>query len=113
MMDHAEEKRQTDRFACGSPVEWAYFNKSEKHSALMRNFSHDGVCFECSRAPVSGATIMLRLETYHPECRSDCKENTECPWPRSIVLGNVKWCRDMSSSGLPRFGVGVKFLLQG
>jgi hypothetical protein len=109
LMDHAEEKRRNDRFACGTPVEWGYFNKSEKHSAKMLNFSHEGICFECSRAPVNGATIMVRLETYQSECRSDCKDEWNCPWPRSIVLGDVKWCHDITSSGLTRFGVGVKF----
>jgi hypothetical protein len=77
----------------------------------MRNFSHDGACFECAQALVNGATIMVRLEAYQAECISACREETDCPWPRSVVLGEVKWCRDLSTSGPPRFGVGVKFHL--
>jgi hypothetical protein len=110
-MEHSEEKRREERFSCGSPVEWAYFNKSEKHNARMRNFSRAGACFESSRAPVHGATILVRLEAYQTDCRSDCREGSDCPWPRSMVLGEVKWCRDIAGSRLPLFGVGVKFQL--
>jgi hypothetical protein len=109
MAENSEEKRQDERFSCGSSVEWAYFNKPEKHSARMRNFSHAGACFECSQAPIHGATIMVRLEAYQAECRSDCREKSDCPWPRWNVLGEVKWCRGITGSGRPLFGVGVKF----
>jgi hypothetical protein len=105
------EKRREERFSCGSPVEWAYFNKVEKHNARMRNFSHTGASFECSQALVNGATIMVRLESYQAECRSGCGEKSDCPWPRSVVLGEVKWCRNVSGGGVPLFGVGVKFHL--
>jgi len=107
----SEDKRREERFSCGSPLEWAYFNKAEKHDARMRNFSHAGACFECSQAPVHGATIMVRLGAYQTECRSDCKEESDCPWPRLLVLGEVKWCREITDGRLPLFGVGVRFHL--
>jgi hypothetical protein len=106
-----KEKRRDMRFACNSPVEWAYFNKPESHSAQMRNFSLAGACFECSQALVYGATVLVRLEGYQPECRSECKGRGDCPWPRFLVLGEVKWCRGISGSIPPRFGVGLKFHL--
>jgi hypothetical protein len=106
-----KDKRLDERFTCRSPVEWTYFNKPESYSAQMRNFSVTGACFECSQALVRGATIRVRLEDYQTECRSDCRDRSECPWPRSIVLGEVKWCHGISDSGLLRFGFGVKFHL--
>lgn len=110
-MQDSDEKRREERFACGSAVEWAYFNKPEKHNARMRNFSYAGACLESTQALVPGAAIVVRLETYPGECRSDCREQSECPWPRSLILGEVKWCRDITRSRPPRFGVGVKFHL--
>jgi hypothetical protein len=111
-MQSDEEKRRNERLACRSPVEWAYFNRPETHTGVMRNFSHYGASFECSQALVNGATVMVRLGTWQPDCRSGCQEKADCPWPPSIVLGDVKWCRDLSGSGPPRFNVGVKFHLQ-
>lgn len=103
------DKRRDERFACRSPVEWTYFNKAERYSAQMRNFSMAGACFECSQALSQGATILVRLEGYQAECRSECTDINDCPWPRSIVLGEVKWCRGITGSGPLRFGVGVRF----
>lgn len=110
-MEHSEDKRREERFSCGSPVEWAYFNRPEKHNARMRNFSYAGVCLESPEALVHGATIVVRLEAYEAECRSDCKDKNACPWPRSLILGEVKWCRDINRSRPSLFGIGVKFHL--
>jgi hypothetical protein len=110
-MEHPPEKRCNERFPCRTPVEWAYFNKPEKHSACMLNFSRNGACFECSEALIHGATIMVRLEAYQAECRAECKMGDECPWPRLMSLGEVKWCQGLPGAGLQRFGVGVKFHL--
>jgi len=110
-MGQPTEKRYNERLSCRAPVEWGYFNKPEKFNARMLNYSRNGVCFECSRAPINGATIRVRLEAYHAECGSECRNNDECPWPRSIGLGEVKWCLGLPGIGAQRFGVGVKFHL--
>jgi len=110
-MEQPTEKRCNERLPCSTPVEWGYFNKPEKFNARMLNYSRNGVCFECSRAPINGATIQVRLEAYHAECGSECRNNDECPWPRSISLGEVKWCLGLPGIGAQRFGVGVKFHL--
>jgi hypothetical protein len=70
----SQEKRCDARFSCRAPVEWAYFNKVEKHSARMLNNNQTGACFECSDALMNGATIMFRLEAYWVECEAGCKE---------------------------------------
>lgn len=108
-----EDKRRDDRLACRSPIEWAYFNRPQIQSGVMRNFSHDGASFESTQALVSGATVVVRLENYPAECRSGCSARSSCPWPRSIILGDVKWCRDLSGGGAPRYGVGVKLIPYG
>ena len=68
------EKKCDARFSCRAPVEWAYFNKVEKHSDRMLNHSQTSACFECSDALINGATIMVRLEAYWAECEAKCKE---------------------------------------
>ena len=110
-MEQPPEKRCNERFPCRTPVEWGYFNKPEKYSARMLNYSHTGSCFECSQALINGATVLVRLEAYGAECGAECRNGDECPWPRLISLGEVRWCRDLAGIGTRRFGVGVKFHL--
>jgi len=106
-----DEKRQNVRSPCRSRVAWAYFNKDEVHAGQLRDFSSHGASFECFQAPLQGTTILLRLENYPSDCRSGCDEKMVCPWPRSMVVGDVKWCRGLPGSGPPLFGIGVKFHL--
>ncbi|MFO7708163.1 MAG: PilZ domain-containing protein [Desulfobacterales bacterium] len=110
-MEKTSERRRQERFACGSPLKWAYFNKAEFHNARMCNFSHAGVCFESAEALVPGAAVVVRLEGYRVECVAECSDQSECPWPRSIALGEVKWCRGANDGGPHLFGAGVRFHL--
>lgn len=107
-MQKPPERRRHERFACGSQLKWAYFNKAENHNARMSNFSHAGVSFEGPEALVPGATIVMRLEGYQAECKAQCRDQGDCPWPRSIAVGEVKWCQS-ANSGVPSFESGVRF----
>ena len=73
-MEQPPEKRCDERLSCRTPVEWGYFNKSEKYSARMLNYSHTGACFESPHALINGATILVRLEAYRGECGSECRQ---------------------------------------
>ncbi len=110
-MEKTPERRQHQRYACGSALKWAYFNRTEFHSARMCNFSHAGVRLESPEALVPGATVVLRLEEHRAECMGQCRDQSDCPWPRSIAVGEVKWCRVAATEKLPAFGAGVKFHL--
>lgn len=105
------EKRREERALCHAAVIWAYFNKPETHPASLRNFSRAGACVECSQAPILGSTIMVRMEAYPAGCRKGCNHEGNCPWPRSLTLGEVKWCREMAGGGPQRFEVGLQFHL--
>lgn len=110
-MVHDVEKRRDERISCRASVAWAYFNKTETHGASLRDFSRAGACVECSEAPIRGSTIVLRMEAYPAGCREGCTDEGNCPWPRSIALGEVRWCREISGGDPQRFGVGLKFHL--
>lgn len=105
------ERRRQERYACGSAGKWAYFNRAEFHSARMFNFSHAGACFESPEALMPGATVVVRLEDYRPECTAQCRGPSDCPWPRSIAVGEVNWCRGASGDRRPAFRAGVRFHL--
>jgi hypothetical protein len=110
-MADAAEKRREERVLCHAAVIWTYFNKPETHPASLRNFSPAGACVECPQAPLLGSTIMVRMEGYPAGCREGCKNEGDCPWPRSLTLGEVKWCRELSGGGARIFGFGLQFHL--
>jgi hypothetical protein len=110
-MEKTSERRRHERFACGSAVKWAYFNRAEVHAARMCNFSHAGVSFEGPEEIAPGATIVVRLEEYRAGCTPKCPDQGDCPWPRSIAVGEVKWCQSANGGGRFSFESGVRFHL--
>jgi hypothetical protein len=99
------EKRSLPRIVCRASVRWSYFNKPEQHPAQMLNHSDTGLYFESSFVLTPGATVLIRLEA-RP---SSCPLGGECAWPRTLSVGEVRWCRPLSGSDAPRFGVGVQY----
>jgi len=111
MLKENPEKRPSARFEHKSKITLESFEVGVIQEARMLNYSQTGACFESSEALINGATIMVRLEGYPAECGSECKLGDDCPWPRLVSLGEVKWCRHFPEAALQRFGVGVKFHL--
>jgi hypothetical protein len=103
-MDRKREKRDGRRFPCRVRVRWSYFNQAESHAAKLLNYSWEGVGLESDQPLIGGSSIVVRLEGGADTCRSDCTDAAQCPWLRSMVIGNVKWCEpgprvDMPPSG--------------
>lgn len=110
-MERRHEQRDGRRFPCRTRVRWSYFNQPESHAAEMLNFSVEGVALEGNQPLVNGSSVVMRLEADADKCRPDCIESTECPWVRSMVLGQVKWCEPGPRVDAPASGwkAGVRF----
>jgi len=108
-MEGQSEKRQGRRFPCQVRVQWAYFNQPGSHPARLLNFSREGVALETEQSLTDGSSIIMRMDGDAGECRPDCNDPAECPWPRSMLLGHVKWCRPWSPEGSEnRWGAGIR-----
>jgi len=71
----------------------------------MINFSTAGAFLE-SLFPVSpGASILIQVKDYI----FTCEEPDRCPWPRTVVLAEVKWCSELEADAERRFGLGVQY----
>ena len=103
-MDRKYEQREGRRFDCQVRVRWSYFNQAESHAAEMLNYSLDGVAIAANRPLVNGSSVVMRLEADAAIYRPDCIESTECPWVRSMVLGQVKWCEPGPRAGASASG---------
>jgi len=103
-MDRKHEKRDGRRFDCRVRVRWSYYNRAESHAAEMLNYSLDGVAIAANQPLVNGSSVVMRLEADAGKCRPDCIESTECPWVRSMIIGQVKWCEPGPRAGASASG---------
>jgi hypothetical protein len=98
-MDHEHEKRNGRRLPCRVQVRWSYFNRAESHAAKTMNYSPEGVGLELDRPLIDGASVVVRLEDDADICRPECADAAECPWLRSMVIGDVRWCEQRRPTG--------------
>jgi hypothetical protein len=100
----AKEKRMYERYNCEAIIKWSYFNNDRFFEAKILNFSRNGIYFETSHEVKPRSTILIRLETLlSKNMRLD---DHECM--RTVTLGEVKWCNELSADGDSYYGVGVR-----
>jgi hypothetical protein len=103
-MEPKVEKRSENRQKCDAAIEWAYFNRGDYFSARMLNFSKGGGYFVSGQPLIPGATILMRLRGFDSAGRGSRERRTL----RTTALGEVKWCRELSSTAA-QFGIGVRY----
>jgi hypothetical protein len=103
LAEHAE-KRAYQRYNCEALIKWSYFNKDRLFDAKIVNFSQDGFSFETSFEIRPHATIFTRLENLFTKNMS--LSEYECL--RTISIGEVRWCKELSKDGLSYYSVGVR-----
>jgi hypothetical protein len=108
MTSHTE-KRRDGRVACSVRLEWAPLSAADEHAATLTNFSQGGLGLESRRALPKRSTIRIRMDAHTAPCRAACGGG-ECPWPRSVAVGEVVWCRERPGGQGARFAAGVRFL---
>jgi hypothetical protein len=99
------ERRTVSRTGCRAALHWTRFNRDEWHPATMTDFSPAGARLETIRRVETGASILMRLEKYIFAC-----DNLQrCPWPRQVVVAEVKWCLQQDAGSRGRYGLGVRY----
>ena len=99
------DKRNAKRHGCDGEITWAYFNKEDYSKARALNFSRDGSYFETDRALGVRLTVLIRvLNCIGHNDRS--KDPEDIRWN---ALGEVKWCRELTSGKQGHYGFGVKY----
>jgi hypothetical protein len=103
LAEHAE-KRAYQRYNCEAFIKWSYFNKDQLFDAKIVNFSKDGFSFKTSFEIRPHATIFTRLENLFTKNTSLSEH--ECL--RTISIGEVRWCQELSKEGQIYYVVGVR-----
>ena len=99
------DKRRYERIGCEAVIEWSYFNQGVYFDAKLINFSKNGVYFETDRELKPGVSIFLNTKRISPSTIKSKGHQR----PRSVSLGEVQWCLDLSGRNKSCYGVGVKF----
>ncbi len=99
-----KEKRIYERYNCEAIIKWSYFNNDKFFDAKVYNISRNGIYFETPHAIRQGTTIFIRTETLF----SKNMRLNELECLRTVSLGEVKWCHELSKDDLSYYGVGVR-----
>ena len=103
LAEHAE-KRAYQRYNCEALIKWSYFNQDGLFDAKIVNFSKGGFSLETSSEINPHATIFTRLENLFTKNMS--LSELECL--RTVSIGEVRWCEELSKDGLRYYVAGVK-----
>ena len=104
-MAASADKRVYDRFAVEFPAVCTRFNSDRRHAVTVRNCSEGGVYFEADESFGPGIYIMLRKDGVtkgaHPK---------KCDYVKSLIVGEVRWTREISANAGNSYGIGVRYV---
>jgi hypothetical protein len=100
------EKRTCDRHRLKADVMFSYFNKEPSYFAQTQNLGSGGMCFCTSLLLKPGSTVCIRLKKVH----ADASGAGCCEGLRSITLGQVQWCHEVSGFEAAKYSAGIKYL---
>lgn len=99
------EKRAFERHFQETNIVCALFNTNKYHQAKMLNYCEGGLYFESAFPFKPGTTIYVRIEEFS---RKDSHSTLYCGH-RTVTLGEVKWCKEISAPESYKFGIGVRY----
>ena len=106
-MPDRTDKRNYDRYDQEALITWAYFNSDNFRQAKMLNYGEGGLYFESHDAFQPGTYVHIRVG----HKLSDNSGSTIHSGFRSVVLGEVKWCKEINGveANHHGYGIGVKY----
>ena len=121
-----KDRRRNKRCNEDTGIVYSFFNQTEQHAALARNYSRFGIYFESDRPLPPGTTIVIRTldcETTDNQYSSSfergpaayyCKDtqlpSEACQELKTHVVAEVKRCENCNDLNRERYGIGVHFI---
>ena len=106
-MQTNSEKRTYDRHDLKADVMFSFFNKEPSYFAQTQNLGCGGMCFYTGLLLKPGTTVCIRLKKLHADAAGACS----CEGLRSITLGQVRWCNEVSDPEVFQYAVGIKYFV--
>jgi hypothetical protein len=99
------EKRACERHSNNIPVRLTRFNTGYWQEAKTLNHCLEGMCVKSNAHFQPGTTLLIRVEHGASGASSSC-DFQELP---TIILAEVKWCREISEISFFAYEAGVKY----
>jgi hypothetical protein len=100
-----KERRNSPRYNHRAALSFSIFNSEKHYQAQMFNCSQRGMYFETDREIRPGTSLYLRVVRNLPDLRQEA-----FPWVfRTVALGEVKWCYQLTKVGSAKYGIGVAY----
>ena len=98
-------QRVSERYDCCFSISCAPFNNPRSIQGRMLNYSQNGLYFESESALNPGMSVLIRVK-HNLGADSACEIREGF---RSLVLGEVKWCEEITSEDSVYYGAGIKY----
>ena len=121
-----KERRRNKRCYEDTGIVYSFFNQTERHAAVARNYNRFGIYFESDRPLRPGTTIVIRtLDCETTDYRYDssiergpaayyCKNSKplseECQELKTLVVAEVNRCESCKDLKRKHYGIGVHFV---
>ena len=121
-----KDRRRNKRCNEDTGIVYSFFNQTEQHAALARNYSRFGIYFESDRPLPPGTTIVIRtldceitdnLDSSSFErgpaayyCKNTQPPSEECQELKTLVVAEVKRCENCKDPKRERYGIGVNYI---
>ena len=99
------EKRTFERHFKEASIVCAFFNSNKYCEARMLNYCEGGLYFESAFPFKPGTSIYIRIEEFSRKA----SHSPLYRGYRTVTLGEVKWCKEVSDSESYKFGIGVRY----
>ena len=121
-----QERRRHRRCDEDTGIAYSFFNQTEQHDAVARNYSRFGMYFESNRPLPPGTTIVVRtLGCNTAGDRDGCGFEREpaayyskdtqltsevCRELKTLVVAEVNRCENCKDLNRERYGIGVHYI---
>ena len=121
-----KDRRRNKRRNEDTGIVYSFFNQTEQHAALARNYSRFGIYFESDRPLPPGTTIVIRTldcETADNRygssfergpaayyCKNTQPPSEDCQELKTLVIAEVNRCENCKDLKRKHYGIGVHFV---
>ena len=122
-----KERRSNERCNEDTGIVYSFFNQTEQHAAVARNYSRSGMYLETDRPLPPGTTIVIRTldcdvadnrygssfaragpAAYY--CKAAQLLPEACRELNTLVVAEVKRCENCSDLNRERYGIGLQYI---